>query len=568
MRFGEADSLVVEREGFRLELQRVGAQWNLVQPVATGADSAEVMRFLDLLERAPLVDRLPLNDIRRRDLTMADFGLAPSAGRVVVRGPQFRTEVALGARTPSGSEVYATVDRAGDVVCVTDRRILDAFPASLENWRDRALLRRPFGKVTALEIRRPGVPFIKVVREGDLWQLVQPLSGRASTPAVEAAIAGLQAARIERFVLAEGGTNGLDPASGVLRSRLVFYGLDTETAVQAQVWENGNPVGARIRYGREVDDHPGLVYALTPDDTCIVAVSNAVLSALPTSVGTIRSRRLFDVSPAALRRLIIQHADETVEVSRPAAGLPGSWRMKAPVQGEADGTTVEQVAAGFLALQADRLVDPDVTPATITNEPFCRMELAFADGSTQRVTVAQSVHETGCFDIALPPAPMVFVVAASNLPRQIVGNVGVLELVDRTILALPAPTIRRITVKGLDREESVERRGGDGDGQWLAGSGTADAEVLKTWAALLSQWRAERVVRLGAGAQDVEAFGMAEPWLDLTVDVASDEALRRNVRVGRIAANGGRYVSVLGHDVIYQVSSNVVAVLGHRLTRE
>jgi hypothetical protein len=159
-------------------------------------------------------------------------------------------------------------------------------------------------------------------------------------------------------------------------------------------------------------------------------------------------------------------------------------------------------------------------------------------------------------------------VAASNLPPQIIGSGGVLALVDRTILALPPQTIRRITVKGPGRQESVERKGGDGDGQWVAGAGAADAEALKMWAALLSQWRAESVVRLGAGAQDVTAFGMSEPWMELTVDVASDEALRRSVRVGRVAANGGRYVSVLGHDVIYQISSNVVALLESRLTRD
>ena len=567
-RFGEVDSLVVERDGFRLEFQRAGAQWNLVQPVITAADSTAVMRFLDLLERAPLLDRLPPHDIRRRNLTMADFGLAPPAGRVVLQGPQFRAEAAFGAPTPSGNEVYAVVDRSGDVVCVTDRQIFNAFPSSLEHWRDRTLLRKPFGKVTALEVRRPGVPFIKVVREGDLWQLVQPLSGRAATRAVGDAIEALQAVRIERFILAEGETNGIDLASGVLRSRLVFYGLDTETAVQAQVWENGNLVGARIRFGREVDGSSGLVYALTPDDNSIVAVSNAVLRSLPAGVEAIRSRRLFDRSSAALRRLIIQYADETVELNRQASGLAGLWRLKAPVQGEADGPTVEEVVTRFLAIQAERLVDPDGNAVAITNEPLCRMEFAFSDGSTQRVSVAQSIHETGCYDLTLPPVPMVFVMAASNLPPQIIGSGGVLALVDRTILALPPQTIRRITVKGPGRQESVERKGGDGDGQWVAGAGAADAEALKMWAALLSQWRAESVVRLGAGAQDVTAFGMSEPWMELTVDVASDEALRRSVRVGRVAANGGRYVSVLGHDVIYQISSNVVALLESRLTRD
>jgi len=114
----------------------------------------------------------------------------------------------------------------------------------------------------------------------------------------------------------------------------------------------------------------------------------------------------------------------------------------------------------------------------------------------------------------------------------------------------------------------VERKGTNGDEQWLAGSGVADAEGLKAWAALLGNWRARRVVRLGAGAQDAAAFGMADPWLEITVDVASEEAVRRSVLVGRVAEDGGRFVSVRGHDVIYDIPAEGVAVLERRLTRE
>ncbi len=567
MKFGDVDSLVVERDGFRLEAQRVGMQWNLIQPVATGADAVEVMRFLDRLERAIVLDRLPLRDLRRRDLTLTDFGLAPPVGRVVVLGPLFRAEASFGVPTPSGDEVYTAVEGSGDAVCVTGRALFDAFPTSLENWRDRSLLREPSGKVAALEIRRPGVPFLKVVRDGDIWQLVQPITGRASSRAVGDAIAGLQSARIERFILAEG-TNGTDVASGDLRARLVFYGLDNETSVQAQVWESGNPVGARIRFGREVEGSPGLVYALTPGDNSVVAVSNCALRSLPAGVGALRSLRLFDVSSGGLRRLTMQYADETVELERREAGSTGFWRMKAPIQGDADGPTVEQLVSGVLALEAERLVDPETGNAPVASEPLCRVEAVFADGVTQRVSVAQSVYNADCYDLTFTPLPTVFVVASSNMPPQIIRKSGVLELADRTILALPAHTIRRITVKGPDRQETVERKGGKGDEQWVAGAGTADAEVLREWADILSNWRAENVVRLGAGAQDAAAFGMAEPWLELTVDVASAEAVRRSVLVGRVAADGGRYVSVRGHDVIYQVSAAVAALLERRLTRE
>ena len=64
----QADSLVVERGRLRMDLQRVGTRWTITQPLSAGADPAAVMRFLDRLERAPLLDRLPLHDLRRHNL--------------------------------------------------------------------------------------------------------------------------------------------------------------------------------------------------------------------------------------------------------------------------------------------------------------------------------------------------------------------------------------------------------------------------------------------------------------------------------------------------------------------
>ena len=228
----QADSLVVERGRLRMDLQRVGTRWTITQPLSAGADPAAVMRFLDRLERAPLLDRLPLHDLRRRQLTLADFGLAPPTARVVVRGPLYRVEVVFGTNTPAGDGVYAVLDRALDDVWVTDRAVADALPDTIEQWRDQSLLGERAGKAVALEVRRPGVPFIKAVRDGDAWQLVQPFAGRASAPAVEAALAALQQARVEHYVVA-GVTNGAETAMADARARLVFYGLDADSAVQA-----------------------------------------------------------------------------------------------------------------------------------------------------------------------------------------------------------------------------------------------------------------------------------------------------------------------------------------------
>ena len=49
----EADSLVIERGALRMALQRKGGRWLVTQPLATGADTATVLRFIDCLGRHP-----------------------------------------------------------------------------------------------------------------------------------------------------------------------------------------------------------------------------------------------------------------------------------------------------------------------------------------------------------------------------------------------------------------------------------------------------------------------------------------------------------------------------------
>lgn len=562
-RFDEANSVVVERGGMRLDLQRTGTRWTLTQPVATGADTSQVMRFLDQLEEAPLWDRLPLHDLRRRQLTMADFGLAPPLARVVVRGPLYRIEVAFGMATPDGKGVYAALDSANNVVWVTDSQIYRALPSTTEQWRDRSLLQELTGKVVALELRRPGVPFIKVVQNSDGWQFVQPFVGRASGQAINAAVASLLSARIERFIFS-GTADGTEKTVGDdMRTRLVFYGLDTESAVQAQLWDSGNPAGVRVRFGRDVEGNSGLVYALTPGDDSVVAVSNSVLQGLPLGVAAIRNRKLFDHTSAVLRRLNIQYADETVTLER----RNGTWRMTAPVGSGVDEPLVKELVASLLTLQAEKLIDPDNPVAPVANDggPLCRFEVVFADGVTQRVTVAQSAYTEGYYDLVANESPTVYVVASSNMPPQLTRKAGVLDLTDQTMLILPAQSIRRVTAKGLDRLETIERKGVAGDEQWVSAEGTADIEVLRAWAALFTNWRAERVVRLGASAQDLVKFGMGEPALEITIDVDSEAAVRQSVLVGRPTVNGGRYASVRGHDVIYEITAATVGLLERSL---
>ena len=101
-------------------------------------------------------------------MQLKNFGLAPPQARVVVRGAVQRHEIVFGNRTPDGGEVYLYVDAATPVL-VAPAAMLEAVPASLERIRERALLRDTGRTVTALELRRAGLPYVKLLRTAGGW---------------------------------------------------------------------------------------------------------------------------------------------------------------------------------------------------------------------------------------------------------------------------------------------------------------------------------------------------------------------------------------------------------------
>ena len=479
----DIDSLIVERDGQRLELRRTGKAWDVCQPFSAGADTVAVLTLLDALERARVRDRFTLDEMKRRELNLGDLGLAPAAVRIVARSPSRRVELQFGACLPSGREVYVCSDQASEAVLVTEREAFAAVPESLDRMRERTLWRETQSRVTAIELRRPGIPFVKLIRDGDDWQMAQPFTARANAAVVGRALDALRAARIERFVWPSG-TQTPDGLPGGIRTRLAYYGLDGESGLQVQIWESGNPVGMRLRFGRPVEDAPGWVYMLTPGDASVVAVTNAVPAALQVSPAELRDKRLLPARADAMTRLTLQFREETVSLTR---GADRGWQLTTPVQVRADAAAVERLAQALADLRAERILDADPAAAAVA-EPLCSVDVA-AEGSEWRFMVTPAPAETGCVHIAFTNMPAVFVVAVSNLPAAIVQAGGMRGLVDRTVLALPAATVRRLAIRRGGDSWTVQRAA-NGEG-WEAPAGREpDLRAISAWLELLAACQA------------------------------------------------------------------------------
>jgi len=558
----EADSLVIERGALRMALQRKGGRWLVTQPLATGADTATVLRFIDCLERAPRLDQLPLHDLRRRGLLHSDFGFTQPSARVVVRGALSRHEIIFGGQTPSGDGVYAVLANAGDMIIVTDLKVIESLPGSIEEWRDKSLLGDCEGKWTALEIRRPNAPFMKLVYENNVWRLIQPIVARASTKRVSELLELFQGARIEGFITPSGTAD-----DSIAKADLMgygFYELDADNAIQLQFWESGSPAGLRVRLGRTVEGNIGLVYALTPGDNSLVTVTNALAAAVPSGVGDIRSKRVFDGTTTAVRKVSMQYDNETITLLR-SEGISGEeWQITAPVALAADGHNTRRFISSVMSLRTEMFIELDEEHYEV--EPLCRIELELEGGEVQRAKLLQSPAMPTWYEFSHNGSATALAVSVSNMPPILINRSGVLELADRTVMSVAAQSLQRITVKGEERDELVERKAGTVGDQWVTATGSADVEVLQEWATALSELRATDVVQLGSKAQDLAAYGLDKPWLEVTVDVDSERTVRQTLLVGRKSAESGRYAAVRGHDVIYELAPEIVAMLQRPLT--
>ena len=561
---GAVESLIVEQGAFRMDLRKQDGRWSQVEPFAAEVDPEAVRRTLDVLSDLQVLERLSLDELRRRELQLKDFGLSPVQTRVIVRTATRRIELGFGNRTPDGSEVYFYLDAASQVL-VTSRAVLDAVPASLDRVRERALLRDSGRAVTALDLRRAGMPYVRLAHVGSDWQMTQPCASEVEAGVVEKIISSLRQARIEAFVWPSTTTNNDVQASGSLRSRLVLYGLDAEAAVQAQLWETGGPAGMRLRFGKAVDGHPGWIYALTADEQSVVAVTNAVLPALLVAPAELRDHRLFHETPDMITRVQLQFPDQLVECRRDDLH---AWTLVSPQQDAADQEQVGRLLVALLRLRALQVVDPPVgttvESATPAN-PACVVELA-TGARTNRFAVSPG-EAAGTMEIVFAHAVTRYVMAAASLPPAVLSPAAAFGLRDRIVLAVSTSAVRRITVRRGAESEAVERVP-DGELWQVSGSPSGKAvanEALSAWLKMLARLPAARSERLSASARELDDYGLTEPAMELDVDLVSTEALRKVLLIGRGAADGGRYALLRGHDVIFVLSPETMRIIDGRL---
>ena len=559
------DGVTVERGETRLDVRRQGGRWDLVAPFPSRVDQGTVTRLVDAFENARVTDALSFQELRRRGLSLKEFGLAPAAVRVTLRDAQRSDEIRLGSLSPLGKEVYARMNQM-DQVLVLPAELKAALPCTADDLRSRKLLHSDRSLLRMIELRTPGHPFIKLSKETGTWRMIQPAPAPASNEKVEALLDALYKACVVRFVWPTV-SNVLDvaEADSALKTRMELYGLGADAAVQIHVQEAMSADSAKVVFGRPLDDADALNYVLLQGGNTVGAVSNEVVKAFHLLPSDLRDTRLFFEKPGSVRRLQVFYGDLLFVLTQTNA----LWQMQAPVSDIADQHAVKDTVEQVLRLKAETISDEAQSePRRAGGEvspPLSHVELV-SEQSSWRFAIAPDDYDGTFYRITFTNSPTVFRVASSNVPPALVSMIGLLGLRDKTVLALPVDSLRRISVKRETGCETLRRE--SGDAVWRLGEGVTgkvDAVRLGAWLAQLVSLKADRIEKLGISLEDIDAYGVRSPWLEVSVDVDAADAVRKTLLIGKEAGFGKRYAMVRGLDVLFVLSAESLRVLSLQL---
>lgn len=187
---------------------------------------------------------------------------------------------------------------------------------------------------------------IRLARDGEEWQILEPLRARGARGAVENTLTTLVTARVDREIAAA-------PES------LAQYGLERPAAEVRMTVKDGRTLGLQLGSKNPTGVW---VYARAADKPAVFTLSDTVLREATRAVDDFRDRTVLALDRAAVTGFDITGLDEALSVAKTDAG----WALTRPRELRADTETI----ARFLDRVGSARVKEFVAESPRTLEPY------------------------------------------------------------------------------------------------------------------------------------------------------------------------------------------------------
>jgi hypothetical protein len=348
---------VKSASGDRTTVQKQGSGWQLAQPVAMAADEAEVSGLasnLSSLEVQRVIDE-QASDFKQ-------YGLDPAHVEVAYKAGGKDHTLLLGAKTPTGSDMYARVPDKPRVFLVSS--YLDAtFNKSAFDLRDKTILKIDRDKVGRVEIAA-GDRTVTLDKQGADWRVTTPFDARADFSAVEGILGRLNSTPMKSIA-----------ASDATGKALEEYGLDKPSAT---IRVTSGSAQAGLAIGKSAGE--GVVYARDVSRPLVFTIDSSLADELKKPADEFRIKDLFDARAFNTTRVEVTRQGVTLAFEKDKE----NWKQVTPSAKAADTTKVEALLTALTNTRATGF-EPKAA-ATGLDAPELTATLKFDEGKqTEKV---------------------------------------------------------------------------------------------------------------------------------------------------------------------------------------
>lgn len=283
-------------------------------------------------------------------------------------------------------------------------------------------------------------------------------------------------------------------------------------------------------------------------------------------------RRVFTDLDATIQTLTIEPAQGQAVALENIVGAP-TVRVATGLTVPAEPAKARGLGERLQDLSYTRRFDPaaeDGLGDSQTGLDQPRVTVTFTDsrGQNHRLLVGRQAPRVGTDLVETyvrPGSSTDTFVVAGDLHELLAAKA--VDLIDLSILAVPAENIRELTVTGTERYTLSKR-----DGQWRLidpVDAPADAAAVGTLLSRLANLRGRNVAALLSETGDAAIYGLDTPQqrsvrIDITAVDDSDTPEPVILRLGQAPGNidgGMAYANVLGHEPVYAISTSLIADL-------
>lgn len=421
-----------------LRLVREDGVWFIKQPVATRADTAEVVAVLDALFGLT-IDRFvwdPVLQSKDGQGGSYNIGSAPKAtldayrlsqdeatlkARVWINGHGVGEELILGKQTPEDENyVYAKL-RDNDSIFTVKKNAIQSLRVSVADLRSPRLFAMKASEVGRVALEEGGHRLV-LERDGKTgWTITDPVNWPAETPKVSGYLNELLSLEAVEFVSATASNralSGLDPPDYSVR----LWREDRAEELAGDETRGGQGGGGDDpAISMDVGFSQSNVFVHVRGDTAICRLAPGSLTgagADPADPLIYRSRVILAVTPASVRRINLEKGAEAQTVVR---NEDGEW-MPDPMVHQAGCAALKTAVAGILNVASNMVVEQFLIAAEDQpgkyglDKPAAVLTLGLSgeEGIQKSLVIGGDAGETGSY-AAIRGEDVVFVLSKETL---------------------------------------------------------------------------------------------------------------------------------------------------------